>query len=125
MSVAVYPGSFDPITYGHLDVVSRSAAVFDRLVIAVLVNRKKMASAPVDDRVAAIRTAVEEVCPDLADRVEIESFDGLTVEFCRDRGAGFIVPVSGDIKLMPGTASQPAFMNIDVDVKTGRVVSST
>ncbi len=93
MNIAVYPGSFDPITYGHLDVVSRAAAVFDRVVFAVLVNPNK--GAPVlatNDRLEVIREAIDECCPaDLASRIDIESFDGLTVDFCRRRKATFIV----------------------------------
>jgi pantetheine-phosphate adenylyltransferase len=93
VKIAVYPGSFDPITYGHLDVVERAASVFDRVVFAVLVNPHK--SAPIfatDLRLEVIREAVAEYCPpDLATRIEVESFDGLTVDFCRHRQATFIV----------------------------------
>jgi pantetheine-phosphate adenylyltransferase len=91
--IAVYPGSFDPMTNGHLDVVARAAAVFDRVVFAVLVNpRKSEPIFPTDVRLAVIREAVDECCPvDVAARIDIESFDGLTVEFCRTRGARFVV----------------------------------
>ncbi|HEU6439663.1 MAG TPA: pantetheine-phosphate adenylyltransferase [Terriglobales bacterium] len=93
MKIAVYPGSFDPITLGHLDVVSRAAAVFDQVYFAVLVNPRK--SEPIfatDERLAAIREAVDESCPpDVAARIAIESFDGLTVDFCRGRDATFVV----------------------------------
>jgi pantetheine-phosphate adenylyltransferase len=93
MRIAVYPGSFDPMTNGHLDVVARAAAVFDQVVFAVLVNPRK--SAPIfatDVRLAVIREAVDEYCPaDVAARIEVESFDGLTVDFCRRRGANFVV----------------------------------
>ena len=93
MRIAVYPGSFDPITWGHLDVLSRAANVFDRIVIAVLVNRGKgSALLPLEERLQVIREAVAEVCPpDVAARIEVASFDGLTVDFCRRRGATFIV----------------------------------
>ena len=93
MKISVYPGSFDPITYGHLDVMSRAAAVFDRVVFAVLLNPHKSAVIfPTELRLQVIREAVAEVCPaDVASRVEVESFDGLTVDFCRRRGATFIV----------------------------------
>jgi pantetheine-phosphate adenylyltransferase len=93
LKIAVYPGSFDPITFGHLDVVARAAAVFDQVYFAVLVNPHK--SEPIfatDERLAAIREAVDEECrPDVAARIAIESFDGLTVDFCRSRSATFVV----------------------------------
>ena len=93
MKIAVYPGSFDPLTNGHLDVVARAVAVFDRVVFAVLVNpRKAEPIFPTDVRLAVIREAVDESCPaDVAGRIDVESFDGLTVEFCRTRGAHFVV----------------------------------
>jgi pantetheine-phosphate adenylyltransferase len=89
----VYPGSFDPITYGHLDVAWRAAAVFDKIVFAVLVNPHK--AAPIfatEERVQVIREAIDEACPaEVAVRIEVESFDGLTVDFCRRRNATFVV----------------------------------
>ncbi|MDQ2965140.1 MAG: pantetheine-phosphate adenylyltransferase [Chloroflexota bacterium] len=90
MRVAVYPGSFDPVTNGHLDVVRRATAVFDRVIVGVLANPRKSPLLPVDERIAAIREALAGA--GLADdHVEVESFDGLTVEFCRTREARFIV----------------------------------
>ncbi len=92
MKVAVYPGSFDPITNGHLDVVLRAAGVFDRVVVAVLENPRKAPLLPVAQRTAVIRAAIDEaVDPETRRRIEVESFDGLTVDFCRRRGARFIV----------------------------------
>lgn len=90
MNVAVYPGSFDPITNGHLDVVRRAARVFDKVVVAVLGNPRKTPMLPADRRVSVIRAAIE-ADPALAARVEVRTFDGLTVEFCREVGAGFLV----------------------------------
>ncbi len=91
--IAVYPGSFDPITYGHLDVVERAAAVFDRVYFAVLVNSaKRNPIFGLEERLAAIREAVDDVCPkDVASRIEVDAFDGLTVDFCRKVGAQFVV----------------------------------
>ncbi len=91
MKLAVYPGSFDPITYGHLDVVDRAAQVFDRIIIAVLENPRKSPMLSVADRIEVIRSAVPQTSGALADRIDVEAFDGLTVDFCRRRGAGFIV----------------------------------
>ena len=90
MSVAVYPGSFDPITNGHLDIVERAAAVFDTVVVAVLTNPRKAPLLSVEQRIDVIRTALAaHSVPD--DRVDVASFDGLTVEFARARGASAIV----------------------------------
>jgi pantetheine-phosphate adenylyltransferase len=89
MSVAVYPGSFDPVTNGHLDVIERAARCFDRVLVAVLSNPRKSPLLSEADRVGAIRSALS--AAGVGDRVEVATFDGLTVEFCRARGAGFIV----------------------------------
>ncbi|HXQ96739.1 MAG TPA: pantetheine-phosphate adenylyltransferase [Candidatus Acidoferrales bacterium] len=92
MSVAIYPGSFDPITYGHLDVIGRAARIFDRLVVAVLQNPGKDALLGEDDRTDVIRRSVdEELAPEVARRVSIERFDGLTVDAARHNGAAFVV----------------------------------
>ena len=61
MSVAVYPGSFDPVTNGHLDVVRRASAVFDRVIVGVLANPRKTPLLPTAERVAAIRAALEAI----------------------------------------------------------------
>lgn len=91
MRTAVYPGSFDPITLGHVDVLRRAAGVFDRVVVAVLVNPRKAPAGEADARAAAIREAVKETLPDVAARVEVMTFDGLTVDACRAVGASHIV----------------------------------
>ncbi len=85
--IAVFPGSFDPMTNAHLDVARRASGLFDQLVIGVLNNPKKRPLFDVEERVALIRACVE----DLGSHVTVESFDGLTVHFARDHGAGFIV----------------------------------
>jgi len=91
MSVAVYPGSFDPITNGHLDIVERAANVFDTLIVAVLANPKKAPLLPVDERIAVIRDALYEAGSRSGGSVEVASFDGLTVDFARQHGASAIV----------------------------------
>ena len=90
MKVAVYPGSFDPITNGHLDVIRRAARVFDRVVVGVLANPRKNPLLAAATRVDIIGRAIA-VEPALAGRVEVRTFDGLTVDFCRTVGAGFLV----------------------------------
>jgi pantetheine-phosphate adenylyltransferase len=90
MSVAVYPGSFDPITNGHLDVIRRASGVFERIVVGVLANPRKQPLLSVEERIDIIREALA-ADGATADGIEVDSFDGLTVDFCRARGAGFIV----------------------------------
>lgn len=85
--VAVFPGSFDPMTNAHLDVAGRAATLFDRLVIGVLNNARKEPLFSVDERVDLIGRCVA----DLGDHVSVDSFDGLTVDFARRHGAGFVV----------------------------------
>jgi pantetheine-phosphate adenylyltransferase len=90
MTIAVYPGSFDPITNGHLDVIGRAAGVFERVIVGVLANPRKQPLLPTDERVAVIRAALEEAGLDVG-RITVDTFDGLTVDFCRRAGAAFIV----------------------------------
>ena len=85
--VAVFPGSFDPMTNAHLDVARRAAELFDRLVVGVLNNPKKQALFDIEERVGLIRASVAS----LGDHVSVEAFDGLTVDFARRHGATFIV----------------------------------
>jgi len=91
MRTAVYPGSFDPITLGHVDVLRRAAGVFDRVVVAVLVNPRKAPADEADGRVAAIREAVAEALPALVGQIDVQIFDGLTVDACRAVEARHIV----------------------------------
>ena len=83
---AIYPGSFDPITKGHLDVLERASKMFDRVIIAVLKNSSKKSFLPVEDRVELIRESVKEL-----DNVEVDSFEGLTVEYAQSKGAHFLI----------------------------------
>jgi pantetheine-phosphate adenylyltransferase len=89
-SLAVYPGSFDPITNGHLDIIARAANVFDRVIVAVLANPRKAALLDVETRIGVIRATLDAIDTP-RDRVQVEAFDGLTVELCRTRGASAIV----------------------------------
>jgi pantetheine-phosphate adenylyltransferase len=89
-SVAVYPGSFDPITNGHLDIIERAANVFERLIVAVLANPRKAPLLDVDTRIGVIREALREDGV-YEGRIEVVAFDGLTVDLCRSRGAEAIV----------------------------------
>ena len=84
---AVYPGSFDPFTNGHLDVVDRALGIFDHLIVAVAANPdKRQPLFSVDERVRLIKDALEG-----RDRVEVTSYTGLTVEYARSKGASTLV----------------------------------
>src|SRR4029077_5288844 len=88
-TIAVYPGSFDPITNGHLDIIGRAADVFDSVIVAGLPNPRKAPLLDVETRIRVIRDALaEDGAP--PDRIEVVAFDGLTVDLCRARGAGSI-----------------------------------
>jgi pantetheine-phosphate adenylyltransferase len=89
MKIALYPGSFDPVTNGHIDVIGRAVAVFDEVIVAVLANPRKTPLLPTPTRVAVLRDAL--AAADLADRVRVETFDGLTVDAARSHGATSIV----------------------------------
>jgi len=80
------PGSFDPVTNGHLDVIGRSSRVYDEVVVAVLVNTSKRGLFSVDERIALL----EETTADLGN-VRIEAFDGLLVDFCTQRDIPVVV----------------------------------
>ncbi len=84
--VAIYPGSFDPITNGHLDVISRAANIADRLIVAVLRNESKQPLFSVEERMAMLR---EVVAP--FDHIEVDAFDGLLVDYAARREATLIV----------------------------------
>lgn len=86
MRVGIYPGSFDPITLGHIDIIERSARIFDKLIVAVLKNSEKKSLFTVDDRIEMILDAVKEY-----KNVEVIHFDGLTIEFAKKYNAECIV----------------------------------
>ncbi len=83
---ALYPGSFDPITNGHLDVIQRITKLYDEVIIAVLSNQEKNVFIPVSDRLKLIKESVKSV-----KNISIESFSGLTVEYARSKGADVII----------------------------------
>lgn len=86
MSIAVYPGSFDPVTYGHLDIIKRSMRVFDKLIIGILVNSEKNPLFSTEERVDFLLEATKDM-----DNVEVKSFSGLLVDFARENHADITV----------------------------------
>lgn len=86
MRIAVYPGSFDPITNGHLDVIERAACLFDRLVVAIARNTKKKPLFTIEERLEMLREVLRPFY-----NVVVDSFDGLTVNYARSIGAQVIV----------------------------------
>ncbi|HIT54814.1 TPA: pantetheine-phosphate adenylyltransferase [Candidatus Galligastranaerophilus intestinigallinarum] len=84
--IAIYPGSFDPVTKGHIDILERASKMFDKVIIAVLKNNNKKSLIPVEDRVNLIKEAIKEI-----KNTEVDSFDGLTVEYARKKGAKFLI----------------------------------
>lgn len=86
MSVAVYPGSFDPVTLGHYDIILRTAHVMDHVIIGVLNNQAKKPLFSIEERVQMLR----EVTADLSN-VEIQFFEGLTIDFARKNHAKVVV----------------------------------
>lgn len=84
--VAIYPGSFDPLTNGHVDIIRRGARMFDRIVVAILLNLEKAPLFSVDERVAIAREVFQEW-----PNVEVDTFDGLLVDYARRRKASVIV----------------------------------
>lgn len=85
---AVVPGSFDPVTAGHLDVIRRAAAIFDRVTVAILVNSEKTGTFTPDERLKAVNAAIRELG---ALNVDARVFHGLTVDAARECGASFVV----------------------------------
>ena len=87
--VAVYPGTFDPVTNGHVDIIRRSLAIFDRVVVAIATNVRKAPLFTLEERKALIRESLgSSVDPA---RVEIDAFAGLLSRYCRQKGASTIV----------------------------------
>jgi len=83
---AVYPGTFDPITNGHIDILTRGGRMFDRIIVAILRNPDKDPLFPLEERAEILKAVASRWS-----NVEVESFDGLLVDFARKRGAQVIV----------------------------------
>ena len=86
MRTAIYPGSFDPVTFGHIDIIKRASAMVDKLIIGVLRNSAKTPLFSVEERVNMLREVTEGI-----DNIEIQSFDGLLIDFAKSVDAHIIV----------------------------------
>ena len=86
MKRAIYPGSFDPITYGHIDIIERSMSMFDEVVVAVLHNKQKNPLFSIDERVSMINGLTEDY-----DNVRVMSFEGLLVDFAKSIDANIVI----------------------------------
>ena len=86
MSIAVYPGSFDPITNGHVDIIRRGAKVFDKVIIGVLVNVDKKHLFEIDERVKLIKKVTNDI-----ENVEVVSFNGLLVDLLKEYNANVVL----------------------------------
>ena len=86
MKTAIYPGSFDPVTYGHLDVIKRASRIFDELTVSVLNNKLKTPLFSVEERVKILQEAVKDI-----PNVKVESFSGLLVDYARSRDIHVVI----------------------------------
>ena len=86
MKTAICPGSFDPVTLGHMDIIRRASKIFDKVIVAVMVNPAKKTAFTLDERVALLKKATAEM-----DSVEVVGFDGFLADLARKRGACAIV----------------------------------
>lgn len=86
MTRAIYPGSFDPVTWGHLDIIQRSAAIVDELIIGILVNKGKTPLFSMEERLEMVKETTKQI-----PNVRVETFDGMTVDFARRNQAKVII----------------------------------
>ena len=86
MKIGVYPGSFDPMTLGHLDIIKRASKIVDKLYVAILINSSKTSLFNTDEKIDMIKNSIDEY-----NNIEVESFDGLTVEYAKKKNANVII----------------------------------
>ncbi|MBO5056816.1 MAG: pantetheine-phosphate adenylyltransferase [Lachnospiraceae bacterium] len=86
MKAAIYPGSFDPVTYGHLDIIKRAAEIFDELTVSVLNNKLKTPLFSVEERVNILKEATKDI-----PNVKVESFSGLLVDYAKSRNVHVVI----------------------------------
>src|SRR5690606_38781070 len=86
MNIAIYPGSFDPVTNGHLDVIKRSSKIFDKVIVAVARNPNKTPTFSIDERVDFLERVVKSM-----PNVEVDHFEGLLVDYAREKKCSVII----------------------------------
>ncbi len=86
MKIAIYPGSFDPVTKGHLDILKNASEIFDKVIIAVAHNGEKKGFLPVEKRVELIKESIKTF-----NNVEVDAFEGLTIEYAKKHGAQVLI----------------------------------
>ena len=86
MKIAIYPGSFDPVTLGHLDIIRRASVMFDRLIVAVMHNQNKKPAFTAEERVEFLKRTTADL-----PNVEVESFGGLLADYAKQKNACAIV----------------------------------
>ena len=106
MRIAIYPGSFDPVTLGHLDIIRRASGLFDRLIVAVMHNQNKKPVFSVEERMEMLRRTTAGL-----PNVEIESFGGLLADYAREKGAHILLkgvrnPTDWDMELQMARINQ-------------------
>ena len=116
MKIAVYPGSFDPFTLGHKDILLRSSKIFDKVIVAIGENHGKQNLFSVEERINDISNGSNEMC--IKDNVRVKSFSGLIVDFARSNDANILIkgvrgPVDYDYELQ--MAGMNSTMNPDIE----------
>lgn len=91
MRTGLYPGTFDPITLGHVDIIQRAAKLVDRLVIGVAINRDKGPLFPVEQRVTLVEREIARIAAETGTKIEVQPFDNLLVRFAEEVGASIII----------------------------------
>lgn len=86
MTIALFPGSFDPITNGHIDILKQAAEIFDKVIIAIAYNPQKNGFLPIEERMTLIKESITEF-----HNVEVDAFEGLTVNYAQQMGASVII----------------------------------
>lgn len=86
MKIAIYPGSFDPITYGHLDILKNACSIFDKVIIAVAHNSAKSGFLTTEERIKLIKQSIKNIA-----NADVDSFEGLTIEYAKKIGANVLI----------------------------------